>query len=162
MRCWYTRWQMSNALDAGARTSGTSGTSGFARRHAAGCASCQAFGRALGSLHDQLSRDAHTAVAPAPVTPRARSPWLLAGPLAAGVAIAIVLAVTAGRAPPPPPGPGPIAQRVPPPVEPLRVTGLADQVTQLLADTPLDAELDNLVSDGRRGLQAVLRTGGLR
>jgi hypothetical protein len=154
MRHWYTRWQMSNALDRGELSAR------MARRHAASCASCQAFGRALGSLHEQLSRDAHTAAAPPrPAPRRSRSPWLVAGPLAAAAAVAIALAVTSGGSPP-----TPVATPQPPPetVEPIRIAGLADRVTKLLADTPLDTELDNLILDGRHGLQAVLATGGLR
>jgi hypothetical protein len=43
------------------------------------------------------------------------------------------------------------------------VRDVADRVSALLASsTPLDVELNALLRDGRRGLDAVLATGGLR
>jgi hypothetical protein len=44
----------------------------------------------------------------------------------------------------------------------IRVRRVADSVSQVLANTPLETELDDLIHDGRRGLDAVLATGGLR
>ena len=151
MRCWYTRWQISNALDRGELTSR------LGRGHAARCASCQAFARSLAQLHDQLSRDAQTAATPPPVVRRARSRWLLAGPLAAGAAAAIAVAVTSGGGPPTPvaESPAPIPDAV------LGVRGVVGQVSQMLTTTPLDTELDNLIHDSKRGWDAVLATGGL-
>lgn len=152
MRCWYTRWQLSSALDRGELASRMS------RGHAGRCASCQAHGQALATLDAELAREIHTATPPPPVARRARVPWLIAGPLIAGTA-AVVLAVTAS-------GPQPPA----PPEEPLqalqtlvRVRGLAEQFSRAFATTtPLETELDNLLHDGRRGLDEVLATGGLR
>lgn len=153
MRCWYTRWQMSNALDRGE-------LSALARGHAARCPACQAFGHALASLHDRLSREADTAPPPPPVARRARSPWWIAGPLAAGSAAVIAIVVASGTPPEPPAAPVPSAQVS----EALgQIRGLADRVSQAVATTrtPLDTELDNLIRDGKRGLAAVLETGGL-
>ena len=158
MRCWYTRWQMSNALDRGELGPR------LARGHAARCAGCQAFGRALGSLDDRLSREAHAAAPPPPVARPARSRWWIAAPLAVGAAAVLAIRV-AGVAPS---GPSTqISAAVPPGQvsEALgQIRGLADRVSQAVttARTPLDTELDNLIHDGRRGLSAVLETGGLR
>jgi predicted anti-sigma-YlaC factor YlaD len=155
MRCWYTRWQMSDALDRGELASLASR---MARGHAAGCASCQAFGQALAQLHTRLSRDAHEAAVPAPVA--RRSPWRVAGPLAAGAAAVVAIAVGTGGG-----HQGPVADLPPSPQAPaalVRMRGLADRVSQAFANTPLDTELANLIHDGKRGLDAVLATGGLR
>lgn len=158
MRCWYTRWQMSNALDRGELDPL------LARGHAARCAGCQAFGRALGSLDDRLSREALAAPPPPPVARPARSRWWIAAPLAAGAAAVLALRV-AGVAPSGPPAQ--VSTAVPPVQvsEALgQIRGLADRVSQAVttARTPLDTELDNLIRDGRRGLAAVLETGGLQ
>lgn len=153
MRCWYTRWQMSNALDRGELAPV------LARGHAARCAACQTFGRALASLDGQLSRDAHTAPPP-PVARRARSRWLIAAPLAAGSAAVIAIVVATGGPSEPPAAPVPSVQVS----EALgQVRGLADRVSQAVTTTrtPLDTEIDNLIRDGKRGLAAVLETGGL-
>jgi len=83
----------------------------------------------------------------------------VAGPVAALAAAALVLAIGSG---------GPPTQPVPPPMaiqpepSPGLARGLADRVTQAFAKTPLDTELDDLIHDGRRGLDAVLAAGGLR
>jgi len=154
MRCWYTRWQMSNALDRGELVPR------LARGHAARCAACQAFGHALASLDDRLAREAHTAPPPPPVARRARSPWLIAGPLAAGSAAVIAIVVASGNPSEPPVAPVPPVQVS----EALgQIRGLADRVSHAVVTTrtPLDTELDNLIRDGKRGLAAVLRTGGL-
>jgi hypothetical protein len=156
MRCWYTRWQMSNALDRGELAPL------LGRGHLARCAACQAFGHALVTLDDRLSRTAHTAPAP-PAARRARSPWWIAGPLAAGSAAVIAIVVATGGPPVPV---EPSAATVPPAQvsEALgQIRGLADQVSQVVtaSRTPLDTELDNLIHDGKRGLAAVLETGGL-
>jgi len=151
MRCWYTRWQMSNALDRGDLASR------LGRGHAAGCASCQAFGHALEALHARLFRDAHAAAVPVRVAPRARWPLLVAGPVAVCAAAAIVVAVGIGG------GPSvtvaPLPAFAPDPL--VRVRHVADRVSQILGNTPLETELDDLLHDGRRGLDAVLATGGL-
>lgn len=153
MRCWYTRWQFSNAVDRGDLASR------MARGHAAGCASCQAFGRALGSLHADLARSAHTAPRPMPLLRRARRPLFLAGSLAVGAAAAIAIAVsTTDRPVDPAPAISPVAISD----SLVRVRGVADRFTQALANTPLDTELDALIQDGRRGLDAILETTGLR
>ncbi len=152
MRCLYTRWQMSNALEGGELVAV------LARGHAARCARCQAFGRSLGALHDRLSREAGAAPRPAPAVRRTR-PWLIAAPLAAGSAVVIALVVTTGRPPEPRP-PVPSVQVT----EALgQIRGLADRVSHAVTTsrTPLDTELDNLIHDGKRGLAAVLETGGL-
>ncbi|HEX3475321.1 MAG TPA: hypothetical protein VHT91_09885 [Kofleriaceae bacterium] len=147
---------MSNALDRGELTPL------LARGHAARCAACQAFGHALVALDDRLARSAHTAPPP-PAARRARSPWWVAGPLAVGSAavIAIVVATSGPAAPVDPP-----VAKVPSVLvsEALgQIRGLADQVSQTVTTTrtPLDTELDNLIRDGKRGLAAVLETGGL-
>lgn len=155
MRCWYTRWQMSNALDRGELAPL------LARGHAARCPACQAFGHALAALDDRLSRDADNAPPPPPPVARpARSPWWIAGPLAAGSAAVIAIVVATGTP----------SERDAGTVEPVQVSealgqigGLADRVSHAVtaARTPLDTELDNLISDGKRGLATVLRTSGL-
>ncbi len=157
MRCWYIRWQMSNALDRGELAPL------LADGHAARCPACQAFGRALGSLDDRLARDAHAAPPPPPVARRARSRWLIAGPLAAGSAAVIAIVVATGGPSDPLPAPVPPVQ-VSEVSEALgQIRGLADRVSQAVTTTrtPLDTELDNLIRDGKRGLAAVLETGGL-
>jgi hypothetical protein len=156
MRCSYTRWQMSNALDRGELAPL------LARGHAARCAACQAFGHALVALDDRLSRAAHTAPPP-PAVRRARSPWWIAAPLAAGSAAVIAIVVATGGSPAtvdPPAAPVPSVQVS----EALsQIRGLADQVSRAVTTTrtPLDTEIDNLIHDGKRGLAAVLETGGL-
>lgn len=157
MRCWYTRWQISNALDRGDLASY------MTRGHAAGCASCQAFGSALTSLDAGLARGAPTAPTPARAPRRTRRPWLVAAPLALGAAAAaIALGLDLGGAPTQPVA----VEPQPPPVQlagtMVLVRGVADQFSQALANTPLDTELQALLHDGRRGLDAVLATGGLR
>ena len=155
LRCSYMRWQMSSALDRGELASR------MGRGHAAGCAACQAFGHALGSLHDQLSRGVHAAPVPVVVARRPRWPLLVMAPVAAS-AVVIALAVRTGGGPA-----GPVVD-VPPSSSAqafgtlVRVRRVADSVSQALANTPLETELDDLIHDGRRGLDAVLATGGLR
>jgi hypothetical protein len=153
MRCWYTRWQMSNALDRGELAPL------LARGHPARCPACQAFGHALVALDDRLSRAAHTAPPP-PVAHRARSPWWIAGPLAAGSAAVIAIVVATGT-----PSELPAAQVPAVQVSEAlnQIRGLADRLSQAVTTTrtPLDTELDNLIRDGKRGLAAVLETGGL-
>ena len=169
MRCWYTRWQMSNALDGGDLAAR------MARGHAAGCAACQAFGRSLGALHADLARTAHTAARPLPLLARARRPLLVAGSLAVGAAAVVAIALsTTGQPPSPAPATPPVASndRLHQPLgEPLgeslgeslqRVRGAADRFSQALAKTPLDTELDALIQDGRRGFDALIDTTGLR
>lgn len=150
MRCWYTRWQMSNALDGGDLASR------MAHGHAARCASCQTFGHALGSLHADLSSGAHTATRPIPVSRRARRPLLVAGTLALGGAAAIAIALGTADAPVAP------APGVPPVALLDSFARVADQFSQALVKTPLDTELEALIQDGKRGLDAVLATSGLR
>lgn len=156
MRCWYTRWQMSNALDRGELAPR------LARGHAARCATCQAFGHALVALDDRLLRTAHTAPPPRAAR-RVRSPWWIAGPLAAGSAAVVAIVVATGG---PPVVVDPSAVTVPSGQVSRaldQIRGLADQVSQVVTTsrTPLDTELDNLIRDGKRGLAAVLQTGGL-
>ena len=148
---------MSNALDGGDLASR------MAHGHAARCASCQAFGRSLGSLHADLSRGAHAATRPMPARPArvglARRPLLVAGTLALGGAAAIVISLDTADAPiAPAPTVSPIA--LSDSVE--RVRGVADRFSEALAKTPLDTELEALISDSKRGLDAVIATSGLR
>ncbi len=149
MRCTYTRWQMSNALDRGR----------LARGHAARCTACQAFAHRLDALDTQLALGGATAPLPARAPRPARRRLLIAAPLALGAAAAVALVVR---------GPAPVAQvaEAPPP-RPLvsalaGVRQVADRVTQAFADTPLETELDDLIRDGKRGVHAVLSIGGLR
>jgi hypothetical protein len=146
---------MSNALERGDLAARLD------RGHAAGCAACQAFGASLGALHARLSAGAHAAPAPAPiaVARRPRWPWLVAGSLAAGGAAALVLA-TAGGPVTPAIDPSPPVVQVTEPV--VHVRRVADRVAQALATTPLETEIDDLIYDGRRGLDAVLAAGSLR
>jgi hypothetical protein len=160
MRCWYMRWQMSSALDQGDLASR------LGRGHAAGCAACQAYGRALGSLHEQLSRGVHAAHVPVVVARRTRWPLLVLAPIAAS-AVVIALVVGTGDGPAPrgvdaPSSSSSLSLSFPVSTSLLRVRQVADSVSQALATTPLDTELDALVHDGRRGLDALLATGGLR
>jgi len=168
MRCWYARWQMSNALDRDAPGRGDL-ASRMARGHAARCARCQAFGRSLESLHAQLSRGAHAAATPVAILGlapgragrRTRRPLLVAAPLAVAAGAAIVIAI--GQGDPPArsvPVPPPLAVQAP--SSPVVVTGIADRVAQAFTTTPLDTELDDLLRDSKRGLDAVLAAGGLR
>ena len=152
MRCWYTRWQMSNALDGGDLASRV------ARGHAARCASCQAFARSLGALHDDLARGARAATRPVPLVRRARRPLLVASGLALGGAAALALVLGTADDPAPIPATTPIA--ITDPVA--RVRSAADRFSQALVKTPLDTELEALIQDGKRGLDAVLATSGLR
>jgi hypothetical protein len=153
MRCWYTRWQMSNALDRGELPSR------MGRGHVARCAACREFGEALGALHARLSHEAHASPSPVAEAPRAGSPWLVAGPLALGTAAVVALVVATGgeRAPE--------LAEAPPAIEVSavlgRLRGLADRVSRVFENTPLETELDDLIHDGRRGLDAVLAAGGL-
>jgi hypothetical protein len=143
---------MSSALDRGELASH------MGRGHVARCASCQAFGHALASLDTRLSREAHLAAVPASGARRTRSPWLLAGPLAAGAAAAIAIAVGTSGEPD-----APVVSESPPTADaPIHVGSVAERISQALATTPLDTELDNLIDDGKRGFRAVLATGGLR
>jgi hypothetical protein len=151
MRCWYTRWQMSNALDRGDLTSR------MTRGHAARCAACQSFGRDLEQLDADLSHGARTAAAPRITAPRRRVLPFIA-PLAAAAAVVAVLAIN-GVSPiehvveaPGSPSPGPL----------IEVRHVADRLSRALTRTPLDTELDNLIADGKRGIDAVLAIGGLR
>jgi hypothetical protein len=166
MRCWYTRWQLSNALDGGDLAAR------MARGHAAGCASCQAFGRSLGTLHADLTRTAHTATRPLPEPQgqRERRPLLVAGSLVVGAAAVIALAISTAERPTPQPTVSPVAitETLGKSLgrsldEPLgRMRGVADRFSEALARTPLDTELDALIKDGRRGFDALIDTTGLR
>jgi len=153
MRCWYTRWQMSNALDRGDLASR------MRRGHAAGCASCQAFGHALESLHARLSRGAHAAAVPVLAVRRARWRLLVAGPVAvAAAAIALAVGTRGTRVDPVSDAPSLVEA----PASLVRVRRVADRVSQVFANTPLETELDALVHDSKRGLDVLLATGGLR
>jgi hypothetical protein len=156
MRCWYTRWQMSNALDGGDRGLRMSR---LAHGHAARCASCQSFGRSLAALHGDLARGAHTATRPVPLVRSARRLLVVASGLAlAGAAAVIALGIGTSDPVAPIPAAPPVAI-----TDPLaRVRSVADQVSQALVKTPLDTELEALIQDGKRGLDAVLATSGLR
>jgi hypothetical protein len=154
MRCWYTRWQMSNALDRGDLASR------MTRGHAARCASCQAFGRALESLDAQLAVGARTATAPIIAAPRRLRLLPVAAPLTVGIAAVVLLVVNSVT---------PVEQVADAPEAPamfggplIRVRVVADRVTRALANTPLETELNDLIADGKRGLDAVLTLGGLR
>jgi len=153
MRCWYTRWQMSDALDRGELASR------MARGHAARCAACQAFGRRLEALHDQLASGARAAALPVLARRRVPRRLLIAGPLAVGAAAVVAVAIG---------GIAPVERAVAPPAPAevsgtlIRVRHVADRVSRALASTPLDTELDDLIRDGKRGLDTVLSLGGLR
>jgi hypothetical protein len=155
MRCWYTRWQMSNALDRGDLAARMS------RGHAAGCASCQAFGHGLEALHGRLAREAHVAAVPVVAARRPRWPMLVAEPLTVAAAAAVI-AIMVGT------HDTPVAPAIDPPTLALAAQPLAplfhvaDRVSQAFANTPLETELDDLIHDGKRGLDVVLATGGLR
>jgi len=144
MRCLYSRWQLSNALDRG-ELDAAAGTG-----HAASCARCQAHVRALRALHAQLVDGA--ALAPEPIAaPRRR---LLVAPLVfAGAAAAVAVIVL--RSPGDPPRDTVIAMPTPALDNVRRV---ADRVTTAFTAerTSLDAELEALAEDGRRGLDAAL------
>lgn len=150
MRCWYTRWQMSNALDRGELASRLS------RGHAARCTACRAFGAGLERLDAELVRGVRTAPVPR-ITARRR--WLpIVAPLAAAAAAAVAL-VSYGVSPVERVAEVPSAGSPAPLVE---VRSVADRLSRALTRTPLDTELDNLIADGKRGLDAVLAIGGLR
>jgi hypothetical protein len=143
MRCWYARWQLSNALDRGELDAAAG------RGHAASCAHCQAHVRALRSLHARLLDGA--VLAPDHAVPRRRR---LVVPLALAAAAGAAAVAIAVRSPSEPP-----TELVKPtPVALENVGHLADRVTDAFTAerTPLDAELDALAADGRRGLDTVL------
>jgi hypothetical protein len=151
MRCWYTRWQMSNALERGDLASR------MTHGHAARCTACQAFGHALERLDADLARGARSAARPLIAPPRRRLLPIVA-PLAAAAALVTVIVVN-GATPiervvdaPMAPAPGPL----------IEVRHVAEQLSRALTRTPLDTELDNLIADGKRGIDAVLAIGGLR
>lgn len=155
MRHWFARYRISNALDRGALGRP------LARGHASRCPACQAYARDLQSLHARLRAGAPSA--PAPIVAAARRPrWPLLAVPAFAAAAALALSLSSGSAPtrvaPDVVAPVPPAPRV------VRVRDVADRVSAALAadDTPLDAELHDLIQDGRRGLDAVLATAGLR
>lgn len=153
MRCWYTRWQLSDALDRGDLASR------MARGHAAHCASCQAFGRGLEALDARLVRGARAAAAPLAAARRPRWRLLVAGPVAVGTAAAIIVAVTSGVTPVERVADGPPAGA---PERLVQVRHVADRVSRVLANAPLEGELRDLIHDGKRGLDTVLSLGGLR
>jgi hypothetical protein len=99
---------------------------------------------------------------------------LVAGPVAVGAAAVIAIAVGMRGAPvepavPEPPEPPVSSRPQTPGVEMpdvagalVRVRQVADRVAQAVTRTPLDTELDALILDSKRGIAAVLATGGLR
>src|SRR5262249_8247002 len=99
------------------------------------------------------------------VARRPRWPLLVMAPVAASAAVIALVVGTGG---------GPVGPVVDVPATPslsssvqafetlVRVRRVADSVSQVLANTPLETQLDDLIHDGRRGLDAVLATGGLR
>ena len=152
MRCWYVRWQISNALDRGDLASYRT------RGHPARCRACQAFAASLVALDGRLARDAHLAIAPVAAR-RARWPLWLGAPLAAAVATG-ALVFDLGERP---------VMRAVDPAPAIQVSdalvqvhGIVDRVSQALTRTPLETELDDLIHDSKRGLDAVLDAGGLR
>ncbi len=150
MRHWYTRYRISSALDEGTLANLVDG-------HLSRCSACQAHARDLQSLHARLSLGAPSAPPPAlSAASRRRRPLLVAAPLAAAFAAAIAFSVG-------PSTPTPEAPVVPAPYT-LDLRDLTQRVSALLAtrDVPLDAELENLIHDGRRGLDEVLSRSGLR
>lgn len=152
MRCWYTQWQLSTALDRGAPAPR------FARRHLAACAACQDAARALDALHGRLAAGAASAPRPAPVAAPRRRPLLVGGAAAAAFA-AVALVVAVRSAPEAPPVATPVA------FEPAQLDAarrVVERVSQALAAASLESELDALVHDGARGLDVILETGGLR
>jgi len=152
MRHWYARYQLSNAVDQGTLAAR------LAHGHAARCPSCQAFARELERLHARLAGGA--AEAPVPVRAVVRRPrWVLvAAPLALGATAAVAISLATPDAEP---VPAPIASARPAAV--VRVRDVADRLSAaLVGSTPLDSELDDLIRDGRRGLDVVLASGGLR
>lgn len=152
MRHLYTRYQLSNALDRGDLPTALS------RGHAARCASCRAYAARLQSLHASLQVGAASAPVPlAAAARRPRSSFLVAAPLVLGVAAAIALWPSRSSTPV---GAGPRLAATPVP----HLRAVTDRVSAMLArsDAPLEAELVNLIDDGRRGLDVVLASGGLR
>jgi hypothetical protein len=152
MRHWYARYQLSNAVDRGTLAAR------LAHGHAARCPSCQAFARELAALHARLAGG--VAEAPVPARAVARRPrWLLvAAPLALGATAAVAIALGTHE---PAPVRAPIISAQPAAV--VRVRDVADRLSAaLVGSTPLDAELRDLIHDGRRGLDVVLASGGLR
>jgi len=145
MRCLYARWRLSNALDRGELDAAAG------KGHVASCARCQAHVRALRALDAQLQRGA--ALAPEPVAPRRRllvAPLALAGAVAAGIAVIVL------RSPSYPPPDTTVVAMPSPALD--NVRRVADRVTEAVTAerTSLDAELDALADDGRRGLDAAL------
>jgi hypothetical protein len=162
MRCWYTRWQLSTALDRDGDLQAP-----LSRGHARRCAACQAFARRLAALHANLSREVAAAPPPQVVRP-ARSRWLLTGPLVAGAAAVIAISLGAVIATSSDPRPPDRMLEIAPPTQAqaTEVIGhlrdLVAEASQIFGPSPLRRELDDLVADGKRGLDDVLATGGLR
>jgi hypothetical protein len=151
MRHWYTRYRMSNALDRGTLAALLS------VGHASRCPDCRAHARVLESLHALLSSGAPSAPRPPlAAARRPRWPLLVAAP-ALALAAAVVLSVGSAR--------DPVVVVAPPAHErpAVHLGDVTERVSAMLArsETPLESELQNLVHDGRRGLDAVLATSGL-
>lgn len=145
MRCWYARWQLSNALDRGEVA---------ARGHVARCAACAAHARALDALDARLRGGAARAPAPRPVSvERPRRWWLVAAPLAASLATLVIALSLRAPDPSPPPAAASAA-----PSQLAGARAVAGRVTRaLIAErSPLEVELAALVDEGRRGLDVAL------
>jgi hypothetical protein len=152
MRHWYSRYRISNAIDEGTLAALRGGG------HVSRCAACQAYARDLEALDGRLARGAGSAPAPAV---RARRPLRIAAPLALAAAAVVALVVAARRTPVPVEQ---VASTRPAAMPVLDVRDLAGRVSALVAmsDAPLDAELRDLIRDGRRGLDTVVARSGLR
>jgi ferric-dicitrate binding protein FerR (iron transport regulator) len=136
MRCWYSRWQLSNALDRGELDHVV------ARGHAASCARCQGYATSLQALHTRLREGAALAPEPAALAPRRRR--MLIAPLVVASAAAVAVAI-AVRSPGDPPT-EPVVATPAPAIDNARA--IASRVTHALTAerTSLDAELDALVA----------------
>ena len=178
MLCSLARWQLSGALDRrGERPRRCAA-------HLARCASCQQYARRLEALHGRLAAGAKSAPRP-PLVPSRRwlRPALASGALAVAIGAALYVLVPRGQPAGEPESPvavAPEASGASPAPEPraesaeMAVPGslhprepaspgrdALERLSVLFTAPPLQAELDALASDGRRGALAILGLGGV-
>lgn len=149
MRCFFSRWAISNAADSGEALSPR------ARRHVDGCAACRDFQRGVAALDDALmiaTRDA-----PRPTDVSAPEPGRMFGRGLAGLtAVAAITAVVAT-----------LYVAKDPPVHPGSHQGMVSESVAVsdkgsMAQEPISPDaIDTLTRDAEQGLRYVLRVSGL-
>lgn len=163
MLCPLARWHLSSALDERRELPAR------VAAHVAGCSRCSAYSRRLEALHGRLSAGAMRAPAAPARAPR-RVHRLVAGGalvMAGAAALFFLVATREGE-----PREAIVATAVEPEAvdsrddaapAPQRQRDVVDRLTVVFtAPTALQAELDALADDGRRGALAILDLGGVR